>query len=106
LTDPSGLTRTGTSGLESDKALACEKAGWLDSAVTAGWPLFHWGSRGRRFKSGRPDAGQRPLLELQKGPLGLDGSANGSALRDTHLGWMHSFGRASTPAPTSSRGQK
>jgi hypothetical protein len=27
-------------------ALACEKVVWLDSAINAAWPLFHYGSDG------------------------------------------------------------
>jgi hypothetical protein len=38
-----------------------------------------WGSRGRRFKSGRPDAGQRLVSGSRGWPFGSYGSANGSA---------------------------
>jgi hypothetical protein len=40
-----------------------------------GWPLFHWGSRGRRFKSGRPDAGQKAGSGFQLPAFGCNGSA-------------------------------
>src|SRR5229473_2770300 len=39
-----------------------------------------WGSRGRRFKSGRPDAGQRPVPGSWDWPFGVNGSPNGSAV--------------------------
>lgn len=55
VTDAAGQHWTQVFTLGRLHALACEKVVWLDSAINAAWPLFHYGSQGRapRARSGR-----------------------------------------------------
>jgi hypothetical protein len=60
--------------------------------------IHGWGSRGRRFKSGRPDAGQRLVPIFAYRPFGFDGNA-AVPIRDLSAGrnqvWTQPSGRAS-----------
>jgi hypothetical protein len=46
VTDAAGQHWTQVFTLGRLHALACEKVVWLDSAINAAWPLFHYGSDG------------------------------------------------------------
>jgi hypothetical protein len=63
--------------LHGSVLLACARCHLREhgSSLVAGMGMLSWGSRGRRFKSGRPDAGQRPLWGFREGLFGSDGSA-------------------------------
>ncbi len=52
--------------------------------------VHSWGSRGRRFKSGRPDAGERPIPILDTGLGATDGSADALPLPCVAWSWRAS----------------
>jgi hypothetical protein len=52
--------------------------------------MHSWGSRGRRFKSGRPDAGESPIPILDTGLGATDGSADALPSRCVAWSWRES----------------
>jgi hypothetical protein len=92
VTDAAGQHWTQVFTLGRLHALACEKVVWLDSAINAAWPLFHYGSNAGRASlrrampgSVRPDqcnvqAHQEiPVIPIRKRRQGIHFVSSGRA---------------------------
>src|SRR5689334_15744921 len=81
---PASAVRGGASGVAVGRASGVAVAGWGGSRARAGWGMRYsvaaardvaqfgsaldWGSRGRRFESGRPDRVDQARFKIVPGP--------------------------------------